>query len=192
MVRYSTDPENSAKSSKAKGSHLRVHFKAMREVSHTIKGMGLAKAKSFLEDVLQYKQAVPFTKYTGGIGRHAQGKLRKAAGDKCKWPQKATKIILDLVKNAEANAEVKGLDLDNLVITHIQTNRAPKQRRRTYRAHGRINAYMSNPTHVELILSEKEAAVAKSQEDENRVAPKLSRKQQAKLRVKAGGGAESS
>lgn len=34
---------------------------------------------------------------------------------------------------------MKGLDTENLYINHAQTNRAPKQRRRTYRAHGRIN-----------------------------------------------------
>ncbi len=34
-----------------------------------------------------------------------------------------------------------------------------QQRRRTYRAHGRINPYMSSPCHVELTLSEKEAPV---------------------------------
>lgn len=33
----------------------------------------------------------------------------------------------------------KGMDTENLYINHAQTNRAPKQRRRTYRAHGRIN-----------------------------------------------------
>jgi large subunit ribosomal protein L17e len=55
--------------------------------------------------------------------------------------------------------QVKGLDVDNLYISHIQVNRAMRQRRRTYRAHGRINPYMSSPCHVELILAEKEAAV---------------------------------
>lgn len=35
--------------------------------------------------------------------------------------------------------------------------------RRTYRAHGRINPYMSMPCHVELILAEKEAAVKSEQ-----------------------------
>ncbi|KAJ0601357.1 putative translocase [Helianthus annuus] len=34
---------------------------------------------------------------------------------------------------------VKGLDVDALHISHIQLNQAQKQRRRTYRAHGRIN-----------------------------------------------------
>ena len=29
--------------------------------------------------------------------------------------------------------------MDSLYIVHVQANRAPKQRRRTYRAHGRIN-----------------------------------------------------
>ena len=38
----------------------------------------------------------------------------------------------------------------------IQVNRAPKMRRRTYRAHGRINPYMSSPCHIELTLAEKE------------------------------------
>jgi large subunit ribosomal protein L17e len=42
-----------------------------------------------------------------------------------------------MLKNAESNAEYKGLDADHLVIEHIQVNRAPKMRRRTYRAHGR-------------------------------------------------------
>ena len=52
-----------------------------------------------------------------------------------------------MLKNAESNAELKGLDLDSLVIEHIQVNKAPKMRRRTYRAHGRINPYMSSPCH---------------------------------------------
>ena len=40
-------------------------------------------------------------------------------------------------------------------------NRAAQMRRRTYRAHGRINAYMSSPCHIELILTEKDDVVVK-------------------------------
>ena len=32
----------------------------------------------------------------------------------------------------------------------LQVNRAAKMRRRTYRAHGRINPYMSSPCHIEV------------------------------------------
>ncbi|GLD91749.1 hypothetical protein PINS_up000282 [Pythium insidiosum] len=187
MPSYSQEPEDAQRAAKARGSHLRVHFKHCREVCHAIKGMPLSKAKSFLQAVLEYKQAVPFTKFTGGCGRHAQGKLRNAPGDKCKWPQKATKIILDLVKNAEANAEVKGLDTDKLFISHAQANMAIKQRRRTYRAHGRIGPYMANPAHIELILTEKRENVQKAEEDK-KVVVKVSRKRQAQLRLKSGGG----
>lgn len=114
--------------------------------------------------------------------------MRKSAGDKVRWPQKATKIVLDLLKNAEANAEMKGLDVDDLVIKHAQTNRAQKQRRRTYRAHGRINPYMSSPAHIEIVLCKYTDPVKKEMGREKPL--KLTRKRQAQLRIKQGGGAE--
>lgn len=56
-----------------------------------------------------------------------------------RWPKKSAEFLLQLLKNAESNADLKNLDVDHLVIEHIQVNRAPHMRRRTYRAHGRIN-----------------------------------------------------
>merc|ERR1712031_97336 len=70
-------------------------------------------------------------------------------------------------RNAESNAEFKNLDTDNLVIKHVQVNAAQQGRRRTYRAHGRINAYMSSPCHVEMILEEKEESVEKPEEEKS-------------------------
>ena len=55
--------------------------------------------------------------------------------------------------------------MDALEIFHIQVNRAQKQRRRTYRAHGRTNPYMSSPSHIELILTEKDRAIEKAEEE---------------------------
>lgn len=52
------------------------------------------------------------------------------------------------------------------LLSSFQVNRAPCLRRRTYRAHGRINPYMSSPCHIEVILSEKEEVVAKVADDE--------------------------
>ena len=52
---------------------------------------------------------------------------------------KSARVLIQLLKNAESNAEVRMLNTDALVIEHIQVNRAEKLRRRTYRAHGRIN-----------------------------------------------------
>ena len=61
----------------------------------------------------------------------------------------------------QSNAELTGLDVDSLVIEHIQVNKAPKMWLRTYRAHGRINPYTSSPCHIEMILTEKEQIVPK-------------------------------
>lgn len=74
-------------------------------------------------------------------------------------PVKLTKIPIPL-----CYLQVKGLDQDALVVKHIQVNQAPRQRRRTYRAHGRINPYMSSPCHIEVILTEESEAVKREAE----------------------------
>ena len=87
------------------------------------------------------------------------------AGHRVGGQKKSAEFLLHMLKNAESNAELKDLDVDSLVIEHIQVNKAPKMRRRTYRAHGRINPYMSSPCHIEMILTEKEQIVPKPEEE---------------------------
>jgi len=157
---YGREPSNPTKAAKARGSDLRVHFKNTRETAAAIAGLEYRKAVRFLEDVMRHKQAVPFRRYNGGVGRHAQAKQHPLA-TQARWPKKSAEFILGLLKNAESNAEVKGLDVDSLLVSWIQVNKAQKQRRRTYRAHGRINPYMSSPCHIELILTEKATKVKK-------------------------------
>merc|ERR1712194_608895 len=118
-------------------------------------------------------------KFTGGIGRKAMAKQHKAPGDKGRWPVKATLVIKGILSNAVANAESKGMNVDKLYISHAQVNRAPAGRRRTYRAHGRIGKYASQPAHIEIILKDDSGTVEK-EEDDTRV--KISKKQAAKRR----------
>ena len=173
---------------RACGAYLRVHFKQMREVGHACKGMPLLKAIKFLEDVLQKKQAVPFLRFTGGGGRHAQGKLRNTPGDKVRWPVKATKVVLGLLKNCVANAEVKRMEIEDLTVSHVQANRAPKMRRRTYRAHGRIGAYKCSPAHFEVICSSKGSMVEKPVDDAVAIIPSRKQLAQKRVRLTMGGG----
>ena len=142
----------SRRACKAQGSYLRVHFKNTRETAQAIKGMSLKGAQRYLNDVIAHRDIIPFRR-VASAGRKAMGKKYKNAGGQGRFPEKSCRFILDLLQNAESNAETQHLDVDTLKITHIQVNQAPKLRRRTYRAHGRINAYMSSPCHVELILS---------------------------------------
>lgn len=63
---------------------------------------------------------------------------------------------MDLLRNATSNAEYKGLDCDRLKINHVQVNKAPVTRRRTYRAHGVINSYVRHPCRMQIVLEEQE------------------------------------
>lgn len=56
-------------------------------------------------------------------------------------------------------------------------------RRRTYRAHGRINPYMSYPCHVEVILATKEDVVPKVAA--NVAAPAAKKESKKKLKRQA-------
>jgi large subunit ribosomal protein L17e len=186
MVRYSVEPDVPEKTSKSRGSHLRVHFKHCREIAHFTKGMKVNAALKHLDEVMKFKAVIPFVKFTGGIGRKAQAKQIKSPGNIGRWPVKATAVYKDLLTNAIANAETKGLDPDSLVIDHAQVNRAPPGRRRTYRAHGRIGKYASQPAHIEIILKEVLDGVEKMDEEAPRV--KITRRQAAMRRfVKVGG-----
>merc|ERR1712094_114147 len=71
---YARTLDNEAESCKARGSHLRVHFKNTRETCHAIKGMMLKKAQSYLAHVIEKKEAIPFRRFCGGVGRTSQAK----------------------------------------------------------------------------------------------------------------------
>lgn len=53
----------------ARGSDLRVHFKNTREAAAAIRGKDLGKAKTYLEDVIAHKRAVPFLRFNGVQGQ---------------------------------------------------------------------------------------------------------------------------
>merc|ERR1719223_1098849 len=183
MVKYSREATNPSKSCKAMGVDLRVHYKNTYETAQAIKGMALRAAQSYLQDVCEKRQCVPFRKFTGCIGRTPQAKAFKMSQGR--WPVKSAKILLGLLTNAESNAEFKNLDTENLTITHIRVSEAQQGRRRTYRAHGRINAYMNCPCHVEMILEEKGEPVEKPEEEVK--AKKFTKKQLAQRRLRVGG-----
>merc|ERR1711997_1302969 len=174
MGRYAQEPENASKTAKARGSNLRVHFKNTRETAQAIKKMPLSRATRYLKNVIVQKEIIPFRRFMGGVGRHAQAKVHGTSQGR--WPVKSAEFLLHLLKNAESNAEYKGLDADHLVVDHIQVNCAPKMRRRTYRAHGRINPYMSSPCHIEICLVEKEQAFSKTAAPEEPEKKKVSQK----------------
>ena len=101
-----------------------------------------------------------------------------------RWPKKNDKFLLHILKNVESNTELKGLEVDSLVIEHIQVNKVPTMGHRTKRSHGWLNPYMSSPSHIEIILNEKEQTVPKP-EEEVAQKKKISQKKMKKQKLRS-------
>lgn len=138
--KYSTElKENMAK---AVGVGLPISSKQSREICAKIRGLKVDKAKNFLEEVISFKAAVPYKRYNRSIPH------RKVIGPG-RFPVKACKNILSIVKSAEANAQFKGLSIKNLFVKHVSAQKGSKTIR-----YGRLHN-KTKKTHIEVVLEEK-------------------------------------
>jgi len=147
IVTEELDPEKTAIAS---GREVRVSHKHAREVCNTVKGMMLTQAKEYLRDVMDKKKAIPFKRYNKKAG-HRRGLVKAFAG---RYPINASARVLKVLKSAEANAENKGLNVDDLCIIHAAAYPGMKIKRYTPRAHGRASPKYETLSHIEIILAE--------------------------------------
>lgn len=92
MHKYAFNPDPK-KSVKVYGRSLNVSAKTSGIVCRKITGMNLEKAKKLLENMVSQKHSLEGRYYTN-----------------------TTREVLSLLKSAEANAEVKGLDTARLIV----------------------------------------------------------------------------
>lgn len=141
------DPDKTAKAS---GREIRISPKAAREICNELRGLRLEAAKTYLDNVIAMRKAVPYRRHDKKVG-HRRG-LHKA--DSGRYPVKASKEILRVLANAENNADYKGLDLDRLRITHISAFPGRQLKRLIERAQGRSTAFNEQLVHIEVVLTE--------------------------------------
>jgi large subunit ribosomal protein L22 len=112
-LKYSITPGE--KTVKAMGRDMNVSFKDMIMIAEAIRGKNLEKAIQHMEAVIAMKRTVPFKRFNKGIG-HRKGDQLKTS----KYPQKAAKYALAILKNLLTNAEFKGYDPAKVKIIHSQ------------------------------------------------------------------------
>ena len=95
---------------------LPISTKQSVEIASFLRNRKVSQAKTLLSEVIAMKMAVPFKRYNRDVG-HKPG---IAAG---RYPIKASKEFLNLLNTLEANAEFKGLDSKNLIISTIKANK---------------------------------------------------------------------
>ena len=141
------DPDRTALAS---GRNIRVSPKQCREVCKTIKGLMVDKAIELLESVIEEKTWIPYRRHNKKRGHHSGMKTWAAGGH----PVRASQEILKVLKNAESNADNKGLDIDRLRIMHAATHRGRTYKQYMERAFGRNSPYNEYTSHVEIIVEE--------------------------------------
>lgn len=141
------DEEGSAKAS---GRDLRISPKAAREICRAIRDMRLEEARQFLQDVMAKKRPVPYRRYNKEVS-HKRGIQGWYAG---KYPVKAAGELLKILGSLEANAEVKGLDMERLKITHAAAQRGRFMKRYIPRAFGKSSPRFDMLCHVEFAVEE--------------------------------------
>ncbi|MET1124746.1 MAG: 50S ribosomal protein L22 [Archaeoglobaceae archaeon] len=146
-IRYAYQPADESNAAKAMGYEMPISFKHAVEICRELRGKRLLDAMRYLEEVIAMKRAVPFRRYKKKVP-HRRGLEGWYAG---RYPQKAAKHILEVLKNLKANAEYKGLDVEKLVITHIQAQKGRVIKRYMPRAFGRATPRFQQLTTVQVV-----------------------------------------
>ncbi|OYV08131.1 MAG: large subunit ribosomal protein L22 [Methanosaeta sp. ASP1-1] len=133
---YSLTP--AGRSSRAMGMELHISPKHAREIC------------SYLEDVIALKRPVPFKRYRRNVA-HRHNLVGWDAG---RYPEKAAKAVLIVLKNAVANAEYKGMESDRLRIFHAGTKKGRTIQGWMPRAMGRATPKNTETVSVEMVLTE--------------------------------------
>ena len=149
-IKYAYDDKDGSKTARAMGKTLKISPKHCVEICRTIRGMDVKKAKNYLNEVIEMKKAVPFKRHNKKVG-HRKGLQGWPSG---RYPIKAAKEILKIVKNAESNAEYKGLDTENLKIVHSSSHKGFVIKGGIPRAFGRVTPFNTPTTHVQIVLGE--------------------------------------
>ena len=148
MATYYSTVSDPATTAQAYGRDMPCSPKSGRNVARAIKGMPVARAKAFLEDVKALKTAVPFKVRVRKI-HHRKGGMGSG-----KYPVQTVKCMLKVLESAEANAEYKGLDKDRLVITHSTAYQGNVIQAYTPRAQGRATPHYNRLCNFEVILTQ--------------------------------------
>ena len=132
----------------AKVLNAPISTKQSAEISNALRFHSTLFAKKYLEEVVGLGRAVPFVRSTKDMGH-------KAGMSSGRFPQKAAREFLRLVKSVEANAQAKGLNAGSLKIIKLVANKASIPRSAGRQGRG------TKRTHLEIQVQEGKAGSKK-------------------------------
>jgi large subunit ribosomal protein L22 len=153
MRGYTYQPKPGVTAARARGVEIPMSPKKTYEVLNAIRGLPVARARTFLEEVVALKRAVPFRRYNQEVAH------KKGIGPG-RYPRKVAAQVLKILENARENAEYEGLDADLLVVEVAASARGRIRKATMPRAQGRATEWNEQTTNVEIVLIEQKEAAA--------------------------------
>lgn len=144
-IRYGFVPTPHDRAARARVDGVNASFKDLANVCANIRGRNAEKALQFLKEASDGDRPIrlyKFHKHRGHVGR--------LGGIKGGWPMKSCKIVRDVLANAMANAQTKGLG--PCKVAHVAANKQLVYGRMS--AKGRRTRQDLETSFVEIVLHE--------------------------------------
>ncbi len=151
MRGYSYRDEAGTSVARARGVELPISPKKTYEVLNAIRGLTLERARAVLEDAVELRRAIPFRRYN-------QETSHKRGVGPGRFPKKVARNVLQILRNAESNAEYESLDTDRLYVKVAASSRGRILKASMPRAHGRAPPWNAQTTPIEIVLAERKEA----------------------------------
>lgn len=145
-VDFTLQLSDETRAAKAMGYELHISPKHAVEICTELRGRKLEDAKRILEQVIKLERPIPMRRFKKKVAH------RSEIGGPGRYPEKAAREILKILKDAEANAKYKGLDPSNMVIVHMCAKKGRTIKGYMPRAYGRASPKNVDTVTVEVIL----------------------------------------
>jgi large subunit ribosomal protein L22 len=148
MRGYTYASESGVSVARARGIEIKMSPKKTYEVLNAIRGRTLEEARAILEGAIDGTKAIPFRRYNQETAHH------RGVGPG-RFPKKVARSLLQILTNAESNAEYEGLDTDALYVRIAASARGRITKANMPRAQGRATSWNEQTTNVEIVLAER-------------------------------------
>ena len=151
MRGYTYRDEPGVNVARARGLEIPISPKKTYEVLNAIRGLPLDRAREILEHAIALRRPIPFRRYNQETAHHpGTGPGR--------FPVKVARNVLQVLTNAEENAEYDSLDTDRLYVRVAASSRGRIRKASMPRAQGRATAWNEQTTNIEIVLAERKEA----------------------------------
>lgn len=182
---YAHKAADEKKVARSQGYDYNASYRDLTQVCRAIKHKPVPVARKILEQAIDMTKAIRFHKFKKGMGHRSE-----LGGQQGKYPKKEARIVLQLLDNAVANAQNKGLEEESLFVENAlayKQNTFPRYRK--YWVSGAVLGYGKQAirsdyvtARVEITLTEKQGLQKK--EKNAKPAKPTQQKQPAKKETK--------